>query len=211
MDNSIVILDDCRFFLDCTRKLLKKRGYENITLCDSTRQSDSRLSNGEPDLLFVDIHLGEQNNGLDYVQNLRSSGYKGFIAMCSVDFSLKVIDRSVWAGANDFFIKNNNLDLAEEIAALLERCHRSSDKMGAVHNLLMSTFLKCIELTNFEYQLLEAFFPEFPSQKELSFILERSEGFIRKSFSNIYRKFQVNGPAQLARMLTLCSRFSVLR
>jgi DNA-binding NarL/FixJ family response regulator len=209
MNNSIVILDDCRFFLDSAGKLLKKRGHQNVTLCDSSRRSNDRLSDGEPDLLFVDIHLGEPNDGLDYVQNLRTSGYRGFIAMCSVDFSLDAIDRSVWAGANDFFIKNNNLDFVEEVEALLERCHQPGEKMGLVKNLVITTFLRCIDLTQFEYKLLEAFFPDLPQQKELSFILNRSEGFIRKSFSNIYRKFQVNGPAQLARMLTLCSRFSV--
>jgi hypothetical protein len=128
--------------------------------------------------------------------------------MCSADFSLEVIDRAVWYGADDFFIKNAHLCFEDEIGRMLEHRCRPRNERVSVSTLPDSTFLRCVGLTEFERRLVNAMFPKYPNQKELAFNLSKSEGYIRKTFSSIYHKFCVNGYAQLARMLTLCSRFS---
>ena len=138
---------------------------------------------------------------------MRSSGFEETIAIISVDYSLEVVDRSVWAGADDFLVKNNNLDLSREVKILVEKRSTPIKKQTLISNLTKSAFLRCIGLTHFERTLIDKFFPNFPSQKELSYILCKSEGYIRKTFSNIYKKFNIDNGTQLARMLTLCSRF----
>jgi DNA-binding NarL/FixJ family response regulator len=154
----------------------------------------------------MDVHLGKEN-GIDFVRNLRTSGHEGVIANISVDYSIEIIDQSVWSGADDFLIKNSNLSFNREVKSLLYNRCSSRKERQAMPSLPDSGFFRCIGVTDFERMVLNAIYPYFPTSKELAFMLKKTEGYVRKVISNIYDKFHISGSAELGRMLTLCSRF----
>ena len=203
--SSIAIIDDCDSFLRLAKRRLERAGYKNLYLIETYKEFVTSYE-VEFDLLLVDIYLSGIC-GIDIIRDARNAGYQGLIATISVDYTIEAVNQSVWAGSDDFIIKNNRLDLAQEVSRLLMTRNRPRNERSPNLTLPESSFLRGIGLSNFENTVVSRFYPSFPSQKELAFLLNKSEGYIRKTFSSIYSKFSIDSNAQLACMLTLCSRF----
>jgi DNA-binding NarL/FixJ family response regulator len=204
---SIAIIDQCRFFLEQSKKRLNKAGFKNVLLSTDPVLLESYIGKSKPfDLLVIDIHLGNCS-GLDFVNRIRGFGYDGLVASVASEFSLDLINQAVLCGADDFFIKNKNFSISIESSRLIQFYRFGRNRFASQATLEDSCFLRGIGLTPFERKLINAFFPHYPSQKELADTLDRSEGYVRKTFTNIYQKFHVLNYAQLASMLTVCSRF----
>ena len=59
-----------------------------------------------PDLVTVDISLGEGSSGLDLIKRLRANGYDGKLLVLSAHEDALYAERSVKAGANGYISKN---------------------------------------------------------------------------------------------------------
>ena len=203
----VVVCDNCKFFMTFAQRELSKIGIGEIDLIESVDSKQLIPSVNHADLLIVDSSWGT-TRGVDFISAVKSSGHNGILILASGDFSIELIDRAVWAGVDDLFIKNNRFSLRRDFGFLLSKYFFENDRPVVSEQILPdSSFLHCIGLSRFERELLESYYPEFLSSKELASILCKKEGYIRKVLSNIQHKFHVNGAAQLGRMLTLCSRF----
>lgn len=199
---SIVVVDESATFRRLAEKRLLTAGYTNYRVYSSMDSFTWNDKESIVDLLIIDVdrnsdakfRLVETSDTLR-VNSLIPSGE---------GVHLDVIERAVRAGADDFLVKTRHLDIVREIQSLVLRGTLDSFADPHSSSIFRSSFIRCVGLSEFEIVLLKAFCPTFPSQKELAFQLSRSDSYIRKIFSNIYRKLNVTNSAQLANLLTLC-------
>ena len=202
---SIVIIDESMVFRRVAEKLLLKAGYLNYRVYSSIDSYALSYKGEFIDLLMIDVDKNPESK-FNFIEATDYLNIRHFIPS-GEGVHLDVIERSVRAGADDFLVKSRYLNLLQEIDSLVSISPIESLAAPHPSSVFRSCFLRCIGLSEFEIVLLKAFCPTFPSQKELAFQLRRSDSYIRKIFSNIYRKLNVANSAQLANLLTLCSLF----
>lgn len=107
MARTILVVDDDRAALAGLVELLKSAGYQ-ATGCRGFEQAVQALATAQPDLLIVDVRLGEYN-GLHLIHRSRQSHPQ----MASIVISAHpdpIIEReATQAGASAFLLKPLNL------------------------------------------------------------------------------------------------------
>jgi len=205
----IIIVDDSERFITLCKRWLVAAGYHRITCFgDGSSLLNDRDRLLEADLLLLDIHLDNHLDGLQVLKQARQIGYRGLAVVISGDSSMEQCFRAARSGANDFLLKRPTVNVAEEISTLLSRSQREEPTLSpnALSNL---GYLRSFGLTDKEIEMLEAYATDYCSQQELALRLNKAEGHVRKTFSRIYRKLQVDGLSQLVHVLTSCALFSV--
>lgn len=211
LGKSILVVDDSRAMLQAAEMRLNAAGFHNVRLAHDPREASSMVISRPPDLLLLDIHLGnDEVDGLAFLAKLREDGYKELAVVISADFSAKQAFRAATIGANDFLIKGKYLDIADEVSRILRLHFRHSD--GSQKPMNMITELGCFRsygLTADEAEILEQFVKEhrFPSFNILAKELNLPEDQLEDAMEIIYKKFRVDNLAQLTHRLTLCMLF----
>lgn len=204
----IVIVDDNERFLSLCKKWLMAVGFQNIQCLrdGGPLMEDSDLVHSM-DFLLIDIHLEDEKDGLELLRRVRQKGYRGLAVVISGDSSMHQCFRAVRAGANDFLLKRPRVNLAEEITDLLIRSVESREVLSAPA-LSDLGYLRSFGLTGKEIAMLEEYVVDYCSQQELALRIDKAESHVRKTFSRIYKKLQIDGLGQLVHVLTNCSMFS---
>jgi CheY-like chemotaxis protein len=99
----ILLADDDYTMVALLKTLLGMEGYQVVTLLDKTGDILDNIRKEKPDVLLMDIFLGDRN-GLDVVRQIRETeGLKGLkIAMVS---GIDKREECLAAGANAFLLK----------------------------------------------------------------------------------------------------------
>ena len=71
MASRILVIDDERSILDLFRTILEPEGY-TIHLSQSASEALSAVEHVQPDLIILDMKLGQQNDGMLLLQQLKS-------------------------------------------------------------------------------------------------------------------------------------------
>lgn len=100
--SKILLAEDDRTMVSLLTTLLKMEGYEVMVL-DVHADVPLAVSKENPDILLMDVHLGEQS-GLDIVRNIRKNpaNINVNIVMTS---GLNMQDECLKRGANHFILK----------------------------------------------------------------------------------------------------------
>ncbi len=114
----ILVVDDEVVALNSVRRLLKRRGFSNVEICDNGRDAISRIKNKDFDIVLLDLLMPE----VDGFQVLKSTKpfkpQTEFILVTAVDDIASAV-RAVRLGAYDYLVKpvdNERLILSIERA-----------------------------------------------------------------------------------------------
>lgn len=114
----ILIVDDEVVALNSVRRLLKRRGFSNVEICDNGMDAISRIKNKDFDIILLDLLMPE----VDGLQVLKSTKpFKPrteFILVTAVD-DIATAVKAVRLGAHDYLVKpvdNERLVLSIERA-----------------------------------------------------------------------------------------------
>jgi DNA-binding response OmpR family regulator len=116
MKTLLIVDDDPVFSLWCAEEL-EDDGYHTLRTTDGGKVMDM-MSRHNPDLVLLDIRLGEYN-GLDLLQKIRHGNYDIPIILCSAYASFKHDLRSI--AADHYVVKSADPhDLKEKVKMCFE-------------------------------------------------------------------------------------------
>jgi CheY-like chemotaxis protein len=99
----ILLADDDHTMVALLKTLLNMEGYQVGTLMDKTGDMAENVRQAKPDVLLIDIFLGNRN-GLDIVRQIRQDPECNCIKIIMVS-GIDKTDECLAAGANDFLLK----------------------------------------------------------------------------------------------------------
>lgn len=152
------------------------------------------------DVLILEVSR-ESEKTFGFLKDSKRNDIVKCIPICQC-ICTETLKRAVQLGADDFLVKTKHLNLVDELRRILKDSTFLLDTpiRGSIFS---SGLLRCAGLSESEELLLECFYPHCPSMKETAYISGKSEGYVRKAFSNIYRKLSVSNSAQMSQLLTL--------
>jgi len=105
----IFLLDDDELIASMLSRALKKEGYE---VQMETRADDviNKIGSWCPDLVLLDIHLEEDVNGLDILEEIKKEKIGGQVVMLTADDSAESAITAMKLGAADYLTKPFNMD-----------------------------------------------------------------------------------------------------
>lgn len=82
--NTFIVCDDASFIRDTLRELLEKEGYHCAGLAENGKQLRALLDKKMPDVVFLDIHLAEEN-GLALLKEIKEKETPSKVIMITAD------------------------------------------------------------------------------------------------------------------------------
>ena len=114
----ILIVDDEIVALNSVRRLLKRRGFSNVEICDNGMDAINRIKNNDFDIVLLDILMPEKD-GLEVLKSTKPfKPQTEFILLTAVD-DIATAVRAVRLGAYNYLVKpvdNERLVLSIERA-----------------------------------------------------------------------------------------------
>jgi len=202
----IVVVDDNDRYLSSCRRWLGTKGFQNVKCVQSAEEAIDAVQSLGPELVLIDIHLGQQNDGLELLQSLRTLGFRGLAVVVSGDSSREQCFRAAKAGANDFLLKRPQVRIADEVERIFKQAADSGQSLSAA-SLSDLGYLHSFDLTEREITLIEEFAKDYPSHKVMAERLYAAPTQLRKAFTRIYKKLGIESSGQLIHVLTVCSMF----
>lgn len=112
-----MICDDAPFIRDALRELLEREGYHCAGLAENGAQLHTLIDEKLPDILFLDIHLAEEN-GLTLLKEIKQKKMPIRIIMLTADDTEETRQTAVAYGADAYIIKPF---LPQQIIAMLDK------------------------------------------------------------------------------------------
>lgn len=125
----ILLLDDDELIISMLARALRKDGYETHLLHSSVNAVE-KIITWQPDLMLLDIDLGEEKNGLDLLQSLHEEGVNFPVVMLTGDDSSASAIRALRYGASDYLHKPFNVEEVKIVLARLLRNARMRDEIA---------------------------------------------------------------------------------
>lgn len=101
---SFAVCDDAKFIRETIREILEKEGYTCAGLAEDGTQLREIMGKNTPNILFLDIHLGEEN-GLELLKELKEKCSDTRIIMVTADNAEKTIQTAISYKADAFVTK----------------------------------------------------------------------------------------------------------
>ncbi len=115
--STFMVCDDVPFMRDTLRELLEKEGYQCTGMAENAARLHNLLEQSIPDILFLDIHLGE-DNGLDLLKEIKEQHLSTKIIMVTADNTPEATQAAISYGADAYVTKPF---LPEHITVALNR------------------------------------------------------------------------------------------
>ncbi|PLX97652.1 MAG: sigma-54-dependent Fis family transcriptional regulator [Desulfuromonas sp.] len=113
----IMLVDDDELIISMLGRALHKEGYETCMLFSGTKAVE-KIIDWQPQLLLLDINLGDGPSGLEILESLKEEGCEFPIIMLTADDSAESAIRALKAGASDYLNKPFNI---EEVKIVIEK------------------------------------------------------------------------------------------
>jgi len=137
----IFAVDDDELIVTMLARALKKEGYE-VHFQSTTKDVVPNIAAWHPDIVFLDINIDEDMNGLEILAAIRKEGIATDVVMLTGDDSAESAIRAMKLGAIEYFTKPFNIEeikivthniienarLREEVTYLREKEFRAPDK-----------------------------------------------------------------------------------
>lgn len=99
----ILLIEDDLTMISLLKMLLELDGYKVVSLSQYQGNIDQLVQDESPDLIFLDVHLGQQN-GLDVIKDLKkNSSFKDIKVIMTSGMTMEKECKK--AGADDFILK----------------------------------------------------------------------------------------------------------
>lgn len=204
---SALILEDYALTFRALRRLLKNAGCHRVLGAESAAEGLELLTDFEPDVMFVDIKLGDgKPTGIDFLAEARARGCDSVAIIYSVYLSKELYFRATLAGADYYMVKDSGLSVIEEIAhAVAHHTPVNNDGRSSKPDL-DEGMMRSTRVTLRERELLEAWV-EYgcPPIEQFAYSIGKEPKRIRRIFSLIYRKLGLEGVSELAHIVTSCA------
>jgi DNA-binding NtrC family response regulator len=105
----IFLLDDDELIITMLSRALKKEGFET-QIQTSSHGVIKKIEAWLPDLALLDIHLGEDKNGLDILSEIKSNNIDTQVVMLTGDDTAETAIAAMKSGAADYLTKPFNID-----------------------------------------------------------------------------------------------------
>ncbi|HXX64772.1 MAG TPA: sigma-54 dependent transcriptional regulator [Bacteroidota bacterium] len=112
----ILVVDDEVILSNTLQKILGERGY-SVTVCNKGQQFDEMFGECKPDLVLMDIYMGEVN-GIDLLERLRANGWETPVIMMTAHSDVALAVKAMKEGAADFVVKPFDLS---HLSVLIEK------------------------------------------------------------------------------------------
>lgn len=168
-----------------------------------------KRNSGHPtDVVVVyDSGATDWDETLQSIRELRKQNYSGIIILITEDASTERLIQAYKAGIDDYLVNTLHLDLLSELLKRrgIYQCMRQRDwNPEAIEE---SGFFRSLGIPAKQIYVLKEYARDFPRHEELAKRLDISPAYIRKTFSEVYRRLAeplaVETQAQLAQLLTV--------
>lgn len=102
--STFMVCDDAPFICDTLRGLLEKEGYHCAGMAENGAQLHALLDEKIPDILFLDIHLAEEN-GLALLREIKQKKMPVKVIMLTADNTEETMQASINYGADAYLTK----------------------------------------------------------------------------------------------------------
>ncbi|HUR10262.1 MAG TPA: response regulator transcription factor [Flavitalea sp.] len=203
MDISVCIVDDNKDIRSALEQIIQMSdGYQLLKAFGTAKEALEQIPEIQPDVVLMDINLGEGKSGIDVVRQLKSENPAILFMMCTVYEDDEKIFEALTAGANGYILKktaphklleairelqDGGAPMSSQIARKVVTAFQHR-QMGDTH-LHESKSLKL--LSNREKEILELLAKGL-LYKEIAGQLFISQETVRKHVYHIYEKLHVN-------------------
>ncbi|HTO94654.1 MAG TPA: sigma-54 dependent transcriptional regulator [Bacteroidota bacterium] len=112
----ILVVDDETILSNTLKKILGEQGY-TVTVCNKGKEFDEQFNACKPDLVLMDIYMGEVN-GIDLLTGLRSAGWETPVIIMTAHSDVALAVKAMKEGAADFVVKPFDLN---HLGVLIEK------------------------------------------------------------------------------------------
>lgn len=106
----IIIVDDHALAREGLRSALSASGYEVVEALGTGEEAVSRVTETRPDLVLLDIRLGEGIDGLETARRIADLGLGARIMMLTLHDDPDYVRAALQAGASGYVLKDASLD-----------------------------------------------------------------------------------------------------
>jgi DNA-binding NarL/FixJ family response regulator len=199
----LLLVDDHLLFRDgLSRLLAAEPDLEIAGACATSAEALEILSRSPVDVVLLDFDLGE-DHGTQFITAARERGYKGKVLMVTAGMSARESSVALHIGASGIFLKHNSpMALAKAIRmvaagemwvdqkviqAMADRVDQQPEDPGRA------------PLTERERKVLRGIF-EGLSNKEIAAQLAVTDGAVKATLQQLFRKTRVRTRSQLVRI-----------
>jgi DNA-binding NarL/FixJ family response regulator len=200
MDINVCIVDDNKDIRSALEQIIiMSEGYNLIGSCQNAEEALANIPHWMPQIVLMDIHLGEGENGIDCVKQLKADYPSILFMMCTVYEDDEKIFEALSAGASGYILKKTaphklleairelqegGAPMSSQIARKVVAAFQNKPAEAAVDNSLNV-------LSNREKEILELL-AKGMLYKEIAGQLFISQETVRKHVYHIYEKLHVN-------------------
>jgi len=105
----IFLLDDDELIITMLSRALRKEGFETL-IETSGKDIIEKIEAWHPDLVMLDIHLGENRNGIDILSDIKKENLDTQVVMLTGDDTAETAIKAMKMGAADYLTKPFNID-----------------------------------------------------------------------------------------------------
>lgn len=124
----IFLVDDDELIVSMLARSLKKKGYET-QVQTSAKDIFNKIVMWHPDLILLDINLGESRNGLDILTEIKGEKLATPVVMLTSDDSAETAIRAMKLGAADYLTKPFNIEEVHIVVANILENSRLKDEV----------------------------------------------------------------------------------
>jgi DNA-binding NarL/FixJ family response regulator len=198
MDITVCIVDDTKDIRSALEQIVTmSEGYRLVGSCSTAEEALVKIPDLKPNVVLMDINLGEGESGIDVVKHLKSDNPEVLFMMCTVYEDDEKIFEALTAGANGYILKKTAPHkLLEAIRELQEGGAPMSSQIArkvvnAFQQNKEATDNTLSVLSNREKEILELL-AKGMLYKEIAASLFISQETVRKHVYHIYEKLHVN-------------------
>jgi len=105
----IFLLDDDELIITMLSRALRKEGFET-QIQTSGKDIIEKIEAWHPDIVMLDIHLGEDRNGIDILSDIKKNNLDTQVVMLTGDDTAETAIKAMKIGAADYLTKPFNID-----------------------------------------------------------------------------------------------------
>jgi DNA-binding NarL/FixJ family response regulator len=197
---SICIVDDTRDIrLALEQIITMSEGYDLLGAFSNAEEALQQIPLVKPNIVLMDINLGEGENGIDCVRHLKADFPEILFMMCTVYEDDEKIFEALTAGASGYILKKTAphklleaiRELQEGGAPMSSQIARKVVAAFQQKNMGLSNAATLNVLSNREKEILELL-AKGMLYKEIAASLFISQETVRKHVYHIYEKLHVN-------------------
>ena len=102
---TFIVCDDAPLICSVIKNLLEKEGYLCVGLAENDTQLCALFDENIPNILFLDIHLANKENGLELLKEVKEKNASTKVIIVTADSTEEAVQTAISYGADAFVTK----------------------------------------------------------------------------------------------------------